>query len=223
MKPAFSAEQLIRLLYTLTNQENIPIGKTKLVKLLYLLEVEFYRRYQRRLTELKWVFLHYGPYPVELNELLGSPDVEVLPRPLGDGRRFEEIHVSNAKGKSVDWDPAIIRLAKDVVSKWAGLSLNLLLDYVYFETEPMINAKRGQELDFSTVKPRAPVREIKLDRKKLNQIRNNLEKHLKELKVGRAGWDWNPLITDGIKIWDEGINNLPDAGEIILSPDEEEE
>jgi hypothetical protein len=38
-----------------------------------------------------------------------------------------------------------------IVKEWGDADLNKLLDYVYFETEPMQNAKRGDVLDFSSV------------------------------------------------------------------------
>ena len=50
--------------------------RTKVAKLLYLVDVEYYRRHGRTLTELAWRFLHYGPYAVEIEPLLQSFDLE---------------------------------------------------------------------------------------------------------------------------------------------------
>ena len=40
-----------------------------------------------------------------------------------------------------------------VIEEWGKVELNPLLNHVYFYTEPMRDAKRGDVLDFSTVQP----------------------------------------------------------------------
>jgi len=60
------------------------IGKTRLIKLLYLLDIENYKSYQRIFTELDWIFYKYGPYAFEIEKFLdlwrdadpGIPEVE---------------------------------------------------------------------------------------------------------------------------------------------------
>lgn len=221
MKAEASAEQLIRLLLSIADQDGISVGKTRLVKLLYLLEVEFFREHRRRLTDLKWVFFHYGPYPVGLDDLLESPDVEILPKRLADGRRFEQVTVADAGRHAAGLDTAVERLARRVVDEWGGLELNRLLNYVYFETEPMMHAVRGQELDFSSVKPAEPIRKIAIDHKKLAQIRKSLAKHLKEFRLTKAGCEWDPALAEGIRLWDEGHTTVPISGRVYLDPEPE--
>ena len=48
------------------------IGKTKLVKLLYLIDVENWRRRRKTLTGLEWRFYHYGPYAFEIEDALNE-------------------------------------------------------------------------------------------------------------------------------------------------------
>jgi hypothetical protein len=43
--------------------------KTKLVKYLYLADVEHYRRTGKQLTGFRWIFHHYGPWSVEFDDL----------------------------------------------------------------------------------------------------------------------------------------------------------
>ena len=38
-----------------------------------------------------------------------------------------------------------------VYQRWAAVELQLVLDYVYFETQPMLHAKRFEPLDFSVI------------------------------------------------------------------------
>jgi len=219
MRTSVPAADLIGLLLSLAEQEGVPVGKTKLVKLLYLLEVEFFRENQQRLTDLKWIFSHYGPYPVGLDDLLGSADVDVIPQRLVGGSKFEQVTVADGARREPAFDAAVEHLARRVVDEWGGLSLNHLLNYVYFETEPMMHAARGDELDFGTVKPPEPVRSIVVDRKRLAQIRENLDHHLREYRPVRAGCEWDPGLAEGLKLWDEGHRRVEIAGTVELDPE----
>ncbi len=136
----------------------VGFGKTKLVKLLYLIDVENYRRRRKTLSKLEWRFYHYGPYAFEIDEALEQlaldipqeevttqsgysavifkPDRELSPR-LGDHVQLREV-----------------RLVNRVIKEWGEEDINSLLNHVYFYTEPMKDAKRGEILDFSTVERR---------------------------------------------------------------------
>jgi uncharacterized phage-associated protein len=123
-------------------------AKTKLIKLAYLAEV-FYTRLQReRLTEAKWYFWHYGPYLKEYNNLLqaGAFEIEETDEdfhPVKPSKTFKPSQITlNA------------RIAITRAMEFSDLDLNKILDFVYFDTEPMMNAKsRGEELDFGCVLP----------------------------------------------------------------------
>ena len=55
-------------------------------------------------------------------------------------------------------DPEALRMARPIVDRvlreWGEQELNPLLSFVYFHTEPMANAHRGQALDFSRIQRR---------------------------------------------------------------------
>lgn len=163
---------LIQIVLQRCEQERmLPPLKTRLVKLLYLAELEYYRRTRRRLTNLDWMFYHFGPYAFSLAPYLGDPDVDTLPLELqrltssGPGTRGET-------GFDHDAEAAVT----DVVHEWGNADLNTLLDYVYFETEPMQSARRGDALDFSSVAPLHVTRRlgIKLDPNKIKELRKKL-------------------------------------------------
>ena len=52
-------------------------GKTKLVKLLYLMDVENYRRRQETISGLEWCFYHYGPYAFEIDSALNELSFDI--------------------------------------------------------------------------------------------------------------------------------------------------
>jgi hypothetical protein len=72
---------------------------------------------------------------------------------------------------------------------WGMESLPRLLDFVYFETEPMFNAKKGEQLDFSKVIKKEIPKKIKWSpekQKKLQEIGKSIrEKLIKILNI----WD----------------------------------
>lgn len=133
--------------------KGIPIGKTHLVKLLYLTEVEVFRETRQRLTQLNWVFYLYGPYAYELENILKEPEFQkesVKTSSEKDFVRFTIAEPSTVYGSFVDAKTSL--LIKKIVGQWASKPLSELLDYVYFQTEPMQHVKhRGEKLDFNTI------------------------------------------------------------------------
>ena len=142
------------------------VGRTSLTKLVYLVDVEHYRRHGEMATELKWRFHHYGPYADELNSALDflGPDIEeqkftttVGSRPTSGYRYsrrgdWKEIH----RPLNSQFGALVKRSVDKVIDRWAVDPLPTVLDYVYFETEPMQGAKRGEYLDFSKVQRDTP-------------------------------------------------------------------
>jgi hypothetical protein len=53
------------------------VSKTKLLKLVYLVELLYKRRYGERLTNAKWVYYLYGPYLNNYNDILDD-NVNIL-------------------------------------------------------------------------------------------------------------------------------------------------
>src|SRR5260370_6937787 len=46
------------------------VTKTKLLKLLYLIDVDFYRVHRRTLTSFQWKYFHLGPWTNEFDPIL---------------------------------------------------------------------------------------------------------------------------------------------------------
>ncbi len=181
---------LINYIVDQVNEREGVVGKTALVKLVYLVDVEHYRRHGKVVTGLKWRFHHYGPYAVELetniNSLGGVIDEDRFTGMIGDrlvsGYRYvragdwKEIEsaFNPQYGASVKWS------VDQVVERWALEPLSTILDYVYFETEPMQDAKRGEYLDFSTVPLELPTRRNTAKLKLPEEAENGLHRRLKE-------------------------------------------
>ena len=147
---------LIAYIVARAREKDITLNQTKLVKLLYLVDVERIASRREPLTGLRWIFFHYGPYALELPETL-------------DPMEGREIIVTPYKGANLyraapgatdgdDWPPATRRIVDGVIRHYAGLELNELLDHVYFHTAPMLGAVRGEPLDMARARTDPPPR-----------------------------------------------------------------
>lgn len=154
-------ERLIKLIKGILSyiECNVPDGyvtKTKLLKYLYLIDIEHYKRSGNTYTDFNWIFYKYGPWTHEFETL------------FEEAVRLEEIAVN--KGNRIDLDTTFIRYEGDevelsglfsnineelvirrILEQWADKPLADMLDYVYFYTEPMQIVEKGQALDFSKI------------------------------------------------------------------------
>ena len=132
-------------------QEKIGVApaKTKLLKLVYLAEVYYMRLKRERLTNQEWVFWKFGPYFREYNEVLADATVFVPPAEVDDFYPVEVRDDYDTKKPALNEFQAITRALAH-----AGDDLNQILDFVYFDTEPMMGAStRGESLNFESIMP----------------------------------------------------------------------
>lgn len=128
--------------------EHAGFGKTRLIKLAYLVEVEYYKVQQKRLTSIDWVFFKYGPYVMDYEDYIHDKLIEI--------RKEDDSDIAQISLKDIHALPSIAadvsRYVKRIVKRYATMSLEDLLDFVYYETEPMMSVlARGNELDFSAI------------------------------------------------------------------------
>ncbi|MCY4653096.1 MAG: Panacea domain-containing protein [Dehalococcoidia bacterium] len=133
-------------------------GKTKLVKLLYLIDVENYRRRRKTLSGLEWRFYYYGPYAFEIDNALDELSFDIPQEEVttlsGHNAVVFRAHRELSPRLADYVQLRELRLVNDVIQRWGDTDFNSLLNHVYFHTEPMKDAKRGDFLDFSTIQRR---------------------------------------------------------------------
>ncbi|MFA6385921.1 MAG: type II toxin-antitoxin system antitoxin SocA domain-containing protein [Candidatus Paceibacterota bacterium] len=169
---------------------NVP--KTKLLKLTYLAELEYKRKYNERLSDAKWVYFLYGPYLYEYNEILTNSDFEE--EEIEDSIELEKMATfiepkrNNKKELTVD----INMIITNIVAQYGGNKLDDLLEYIYFETEPMMKAEtRGEYLNFDVVMNSEyyKIRALHIEKDIENSLRNNFRKKLEQINAKRnAGY-----------------------------------
>jgi len=170
-----NTKEVLREIIIKLNNNDIVFGEVKLTKLFYLLEIEYYRQKQERLTDLKWIYYKYGPYSFELSNILKKYPF------IKDEYSFD-IYKTIKKFKADDLsetkiDELVKAIIFKLVKKWGFEDNNELLDYVYFETEPMIIAEKNKELDFSVIKPLElqPYKKVRLDKEIIRQLHKKIE------------------------------------------------
>lgn len=136
------------------------ITKTKLLKLLYLFDVEFYRAYGRTFTRFQWKYFHLGPWTREFDPLLnGLLSQGELAEHTSERSEFDTKFLRTAE--SVDLRKPVANYKEEAILKivldtWGSCTTGEILDYVYFRTEPMEYGVRNENLDFSKIVQRLP-------------------------------------------------------------------
>jgi hypothetical protein len=168
---------------------------------LYLADLEWRRNHGGEpIAELTWKFLHFGPYANELADFLGGPDVEVTELEGGkEARRF--VFGDNVESQGLPDD--VVSLLRHLVKKWGNVELNRLLDYVYFDTEPMENANRYELLDFSRLAPSTHSSQPHFDNGRIKELRDRLKRRVTELGLTRNGIHVPSIDLESEQAWDD--------------------
>jgi hypothetical protein len=136
------------------------ITKTKLLKLLYLFDVEFYRAHGKTFTGFQWKYFHLGPWTREFDPLLeglvarGTLIEQQIERPDYDAKFLRSTEPAGLRGTFVNFKDELI--LRNVLDLWGQSPTSEILDYVYFRTEPMEYGIRNEPLDFSRVLQQLP-------------------------------------------------------------------
>ncbi|MGO9239517.1 MAG: hypothetical protein ACLQBJ_01810 [Bryobacteraceae bacterium] len=152
-------EKLIAAIVTWIADQDSYVTKTKLLKLLYLFDVEYYRVHRQTFTGFSWKFFHLGPWAAEFDPTLdGLVSRDVLIQQLSTSEHetsfykpYERMDPREPFGNVKD--ECILR---GVLNTWGTQSTGEILDYVYFQTAPMEAGIRNAPLDFSVIQPEKP-------------------------------------------------------------------
>lgn len=134
------------------------LGRTQLMKLLYLADYEARRYLGRPLSDLEYYWHHFGPYEERFVEALGK---------LGERdvvREEQVVYPTGLKGYEYrpGSEPALLsfgpierEVLKYVCTTYSDLKLSALLSDVVYETEPMKEARehdaQGEKLNMDQV------------------------------------------------------------------------
>ena len=233
--PNYILNSLITHIATELAHEGIGFGKTKPVKLIYLVDVENYRARRKTLTGVDWIFHHYGPYAFEIDKALAELEFDMPQESAATvGGHAAAVFKPNwgLKSRLGELVPtAELRLVDRVISEWGETELNPLLNHVYFHTEPMEDAARGEALDFSKI-PRRPRAVRAKDGARMSEERlNEYRRRFREAKAARAKLRRRPLDPPPRfdRVYQEALARMNEderyrlpPGEVVISEDAKE-
>lgn len=150
-----STTELLRYIIGELSERRLDVTKTALVKLLYLADVEAVRHRRPRISTLNWISYRYGPYAFEIQDALrevAGKDIDELARISALGRAYS-LYRGPAREETPGVGPEERGIINKVLERWAGEELNRILNYVYFETEPMLDAEWEKPLNFDLIRP----------------------------------------------------------------------
>lgn len=134
--------------------DNIPEGfpVTKLMKLVFLADVEHQQLYGEPLTNASWTFYTYGPFTrsvYEAAEALEEEGVVVCDiRPAYAGVEHRYARSEANQGATVEQSPRARRALFQVLDRYGRMTVQQIKTVAY-ATETMRDAKRGARLDLS--------------------------------------------------------------------------
>ena len=155
-----TGKDLILGVLTRIKELDASVSKTKLLKLLYLADIEHFRTTGDTLTGFDWIFYLYGPWAADFDKVLeqlqteGLIDVRDWTDTSFEGQAIR-ITAAVDLGKVISDTDEYFR-TKRMIETFSALSTPELLDYVYFSTEPMEGAEKLQALDFGKVSKEGP-------------------------------------------------------------------
>lgn len=143
---------LIKYIVTEIQDSGGVVLRTRLVKILYLCDVENYRNSRATLTGLDWVRYNYGPFAFELQDIGKHMGIDILEESVdfSSGRGFR-VSVEESPDPERFLTPSQKLVIDRVLKRWGDENLDALLDYVYCDTEPMRNAQFLERLDFRKI------------------------------------------------------------------------
>jgi Protein of unknown function (DUF4065) len=181
-------KELVIAIVSRATESGVKVSKTKLLKLLYLFDIEWYRTHQETFTGFDWKFYLLGPWTDEYDPTLDKYEGNGLEREKTKDSYGTEFIKTDETVRLRDLfktrDEEII--LEDMIRTWAKVPTEQILDHVYFRTEPMDEAIRDERLDFGKVSSVAPRKyrrtKSSLSKQKLNAMRDRIAERLETIR-----------------------------------------
>lgn len=157
--------------------------RIEVLKLLYLLDVDYYKRFGECYSEMDYMFYNHGPWTQEFHQTLDymkENEIAESQQQTKDGRDYYLYSVTaKTPRETIDIDQDALEILSNIFFIYKHSELTEMLNIVYTE-EPMASTNRGELIDMSKV--------VLSSRKKREQYRQLRAKQLDKV----ASLDNNP-------------------------------
>ncbi len=136
------SDKLRDVIYYFVRKLGVIESRIKLVKLLYLADVEAKEKLGRTITGLKYIYHFYGAYAPEIIEKaleMDGEEIREVYNPIFD--RYEYYPVKEEI--KVNLGPDEIEVLDEVIRKYGRLNTGEIKEVAY-NTKPMLNAEPGE-------------------------------------------------------------------------------
>src|SRR5438093_78936 len=148
-----SADLLIQFIVGIASQLGNGISKIRLIKFLYLADVHWFRKRSQQATTYRWRFYHYGPYTGEaqadIDAAVSRGAIGTATMSRDEGGDMTLYRATGVPDLSELFDASFEVLLSSEIRQWLWRPLPQFLNYVYFDTPPMRDARRGEYLRFT--------------------------------------------------------------------------
>ena len=130
------------VIYYLVNKLGFIESRTKLVKLLYLADVEAKNKTGNTITGLTYVYHFYGPYSPQIIETaleMDGEEIKEIYNPYFE--RYE--YVKGEQDREIKLTEEEIKVLEEIIEEYGKLGTNDIKERAY-QTEPMKTAKPGE-------------------------------------------------------------------------------
>ena len=154
-----------------------------MLKLLYLLDIEYYKKYGTKYSELNYIFYKFGPWDKNFHIVLDyMKDTEISETKL-QAKNGKDIFLYSVTDKNPRFDTTIDPIMTDALENLLYIyrysELSEMLEVVYSQ-EPMASTKKGELIDMAkiTLNARDKRKEYRQKRKtqlaKVATLQNNM-------------------------------------------------
>lgn len=158
MKDFSTKKDIIRdlVVYIIYNVRSVT--EFSLVKLMYLIEVGYFIKHNKRLTDIPYKFHYYGPYSERIHETALELDNDLIRVSGITTRKGYEAVVYDPSKSDVDitLPDDVKEVADAVILEFGSLGdkMNDALKKVVYSTLPLTRTRRGEEINFNLLKPK---------------------------------------------------------------------
>jgi uncharacterized phage-associated protein len=156
----YSEEKLQQVvLYFLEHINNVHLGRTKLMKLLYFVDFDHYEAHGKSVTGATYRKLPHGPYPDRIEKVIARMEASGLVRGIKvEYRGYAQQRLITMRGK---FDPekfsgTEIQTLERVAADWADASAAEIEAATHHEA-PWAGTQSGKTIDYEMAEYRRPI------------------------------------------------------------------
>ncbi len=147
--------------------------RTELIKLMYLTDLDYYKKCGEKYSEFNYIFYQRGPWTKQFHQLLDyMKDEEIFEteRSSGDGKAFFSYRLTTKTPRhDIELDNDVVSILENNFFIYKDSDLKQILDVVYKE-EPMVSTPRNAEIDFSRVPLNAREKRLQYTQRRRKQL-----------------------------------------------------